>query len=62
MACRMGEAEDELFIIQYLPLHLAKSARVWIEHLLVGYINSWSDLRRVFVGNFQGTFVRPGNS
>jgi hypothetical protein len=36
--------------------------RAWIEHLPTGYIDSWSDLHRVFVGNFQGTYVRPSNS
>ena len=25
-------------------------------------ISSWADLRKVFVRNFQGTYVRPGNS
>ena len=24
--------------------------------------HDWADLKRVFVGNFQGTHVRPGNS
>jgi hypothetical protein len=23
-------------------------------------INNWTDLRRVFIGNFQGTYMRPG--
>ena len=25
-------------------------------------IGSWADLQRVFIGNFQATYVRPGNS
>ena len=25
-------------------------------------INNWRDLVKVFVGNFQGTYMRPGNS
>ena len=25
-------------------------------------IGSWEDLRKVFIGNFQGTYVRPSNS
>jgi hypothetical protein len=39
-----------------------ESAGAWIEHLPVGCINSWGFLRRTFIGNFQGTYVRPGNS
>jgi hypothetical protein len=45
-----------------LPLHLADSARTWLEHLLASQIHNWDDLVRTFVGNFQGTYVRPGNS
>lgn len=25
-------------------------------------IHSWADLKRIFVANFQGTYVHPGNS
>ena len=25
-------------------------------------IRDWTDLKRVFIGNFQGTYVRPGNA
>jgi hypothetical protein len=45
-----------------LPLHLGDSARTWLEHLLASQIHNWEDLVRTFVGNFQGTYVRPGNS
>jgi hypothetical protein len=43
-------------------LHLADSARTWLEHLQVSQIHNRDDLVRTFVGNFQGTYVRPGNS
>ena len=62
LTCRAGGADDDLFIIQYLPLYLAKSARAWLEYLLVDSIHSWADLKHIFVGNFQGTYVRPRNS
>lgn len=52
-----GGADDELFIIQYLPLYLGDSAHAWIEHLPAGCIDYWSDLTRVFISNFQGTYV-----
>ena len=48
-------------IIRNLPLHLADTARTWLEHLPANQIHSWSDLVDTFVGNFQGTYVRPGN-
>lgn len=61
MASRAGGADKEDFIIHNLPLVLADSAPTWLEHLPSGWIHSWTDLRNVFVGNFQGTYLRPGN-
>jgi hypothetical protein len=49
-------------IIRNLPLQLADSARTWLEHLPASQIHNWDDLVRTFMGNFQGTYVRPGNS
>jgi hypothetical protein len=62
LAYRAGRTDDDLFIILYLPLYLAESDRAWLEHLLANNIHSWTDFKRIFVGNFQGTYVRPGNS
>jgi hypothetical protein len=56
----VGGATDDLFIIKNLMLHLGDFARTWLEHLPRDKINSWTDLRRVVVGNFQGTYTRPG--
>jgi hypothetical protein len=55
-------ATSDEVIIRNLPLHLADSARTWLEHLPASQIHNWDDLVRTFVGNFQGTYVRPGNS
>jgi hypothetical protein len=41
-------------------LYLGDSARTWLEHLSRENINDWTELHRVFVGNFQGTYARPG--
>jgi hypothetical protein len=49
-------------IIRNLPLHLADSTRTWLEHLPANQIRDWDDLVKIFVGNSQGTYVRPGNS
>jgi hypothetical protein len=58
--CHVGRETDDLFVIKNLPLYLGDSARMWLEHLSRDKINNWTDLRRVFVGNFQGTYMRPG--
>jgi hypothetical protein len=62
LACQLGGATSDKVIIRNLPLHLADSARTWLEHLPASQIHNWDDLVRTFVGNFQGTYVRPGNS
>jgi ribonuclease HI len=62
LACQLGGATSDEVIIRNLPLHLADSARMWLDHLPASQIHNWDDLVRTFVGNFQGTYVRPGNS
>jgi hypothetical protein len=62
LACQLGGATSDEMIIRNLPLHLADSARRWLEHLPASQIHNWDDLVSTFVGNFQGTYVRPGNS
>jgi hypothetical protein len=62
LACQLGGATTDEVIIRNLPLHLADSARTWLEHLPASQIHNWDDLVCTFMGNFQGTYVRPGNS
>jgi hypothetical protein len=62
LACQLGGATSDKVIIRNLPLHLGDSARTWLEHLPASQIHNWDDLVRTFVGNFQGTYVRLGNS
>jgi hypothetical protein len=38
--CRVGGADDDLFIIQFLPTYLANSARAGLDHLLRNIMNS----------------------
>jgi hypothetical protein len=61
LACHPGGATTDEVIIRNLPLHLADSAQTWLEHLPANQIHNWDDLVRTFMGNFQGTYVRPGN-
>jgi hypothetical protein len=61
LACIAGGANDDLFIIQFLPIYLAESTRAWLDHLPRNAINRWDDLWEVFTGNFQNTYVCPSN-
>jgi hypothetical protein len=62
LACQLGGATNDKVIIRNLPLHLDDAARTWLEHLPASQIHNWDDLVHTFVGNFHGTYVRPGNS
>jgi hypothetical protein len=62
LACQAGGADGDAFIIRNLPLYLTDSARAWLEHLSPNEIECWEGLREIFVGNFWGTYVRPGIS
>jgi hypothetical protein len=62
LTCQLGGATTDEVIIRNLPLHLADSARTWLEHLPASQIHNWDDLVCTFVENFQGTYVRLGNS
>jgi hypothetical protein len=62
LECQLSGATSDEVIIRNLPLHLGDSARTWLEHLPASQIHNWDDLVRTFVGNFPGTYVRPGNS
>jgi hypothetical protein len=59
LACQLGGATTDEVIICNMPLHLADSTRTWLEHLPANQIHNWDDLVCTFVGNFQGTYVRP---
>jgi hypothetical protein len=62
LACQLGGADDDNLIIRNLPLFLSDAARAWLEHLPPTQISDWDDLVKAFAGNFQGPYVRPGNS
>jgi hypothetical protein len=62
LACQLGGTNDDSLIIRNLPLFLSDAARAWLEHLPPAQISNWDDLVKAFAGNFQGTYVRPGNS
>jgi hypothetical protein len=62
LACQLGGMDDDNLIIRNLPLFLSDAARAWLEHLPHAQISNWDDLVKAFAGNFQGTYVHPGNS
>jgi hypothetical protein len=61
LACRVGGADDDLFIIQFLPIYLADTVRAWLDHLPKNTIDSLEDFKEIFTGNLQGTYVWSGN-
>jgi hypothetical protein len=62
LAYHLGGMDDDNLITRNLPLFLSDTTRAWLEHLPLGQISNWDDLVQAFTGNFQGTYVRPGNS
>jgi hypothetical protein len=62
LAYQLGGTDDDNLIIRNLPRFLSDAARAWLEHLPPMQISNWDDLIKAFVGDFQGTYVRPGNS
>jgi hypothetical protein len=62
LAYQLGGTDDDNLIIRNLPLFLSDAARAWLEHLPPAQISNWDDLVKAFAGNFQDTYVRPGNS
>jgi hypothetical protein len=62
LACQLGGMDEDNLIIHNLPLFLSDAARAWLEHLPPAQISNWDNLVKAFAGNFQGTYVRPGNS
>ena len=62
LAYRAGGVDDDYFIIRYLPICVGGLVQAWLEFLPHGSIRDNADLKRVFIGNFQGMYVRPGNS
>jgi hypothetical protein len=61
LACRVGGVDDDLFIIQFLPIYLADSARAWLDHLPRNVIDGWEDLMEIFISNFEGKYVWSNN-
>jgi hypothetical protein len=62
LACQLGGMDDDNLIIRNLPMFLSDAARAWLEHLPPAQFSNWDNLVKAFVGNFQGTYVHPGNS
>ena len=60
MAMAIVNASD-LICARYLPLMLGGSARTWINNLPRDSIDSWKDMTRAFVKNFEGTCNRPAS-
>jgi hypothetical protein len=44
LTCREGGMNEDLFIIQFIPMYLVDCARAWLNHLPRNIIASWEDL------------------
>jgi hypothetical protein len=44
LTCKAGGADNDLFIIQFLLISLANSAKTWLDNLSRNINNSWEDL------------------
>ena len=63
LACQLGGARgDDRSIICQLLLFLSDTTCRWLEELPANQIHDWTDLVQVFEGNFNGTYIRPGNT
>jgi hypothetical protein len=51
LMCQAGGTDSDSFVIRNLPLFLADSAQTWLEHLPPNKIQSWANLKEIFVGN-----------
>jgi hypothetical protein len=47
--------------MHYLPICVGEHVHAWLEFLPPNSIHSWAELKQVFIGNFQGTYVHPKN-
>jgi hypothetical protein len=55
--CRAGGVEDDLFIIQFLLIYLADTAKAWLDHLPKNSIDCSEDLKEIYTRIFQGTYL-----
>jgi hypothetical protein len=39
----------------------SNTTRAWLDHLLRNTIDNWEDLKEIFTGSYQATYLRPGN-
>jgi hypothetical protein len=44
----------------YFPVALESAPLMWLESLKPNSIDSWEDLKRAFIDNFQGSMIRAG--
>jgi hypothetical protein len=45
-------ADDDFFIIRYLPIYVGEFVQAWLEFLPPNSIRRWVELKQVFVENF----------
>jgi hypothetical protein len=49
---RAGGPDDNLFVIQFLPIYFTDKVRAWLDHLPRNTIECWEDLKEIFTDKF----------
>jgi hypothetical protein len=64
LACQLGGATTDEVIIRNLPLHLAESARTWLEHLPASQTHNWDGphLRGELLGHVRAPWKLLGSA
>jgi hypothetical protein len=44
LVCKADRVNDDLLIIQFLPIYLVDFTRAWLDHLSGNIVDSWEDL------------------
>jgi hypothetical protein len=47
LTCRAGGVDNDLFIIQFLPIYFVDTSRAWLDHLPRNSIDCWENLREI---------------
>ena len=51
---------DTSIMVNYLPIMLTPTAMNWFTSLASDSIESWEQLKKVFIDNYMATCTRPG--
>jgi hypothetical protein len=62
LAMKSASAPDPYFMVQYILISLADSARAWLDNLEEGTIRCWKDFEHEFHSHFEGAYTKLGSA